>query len=318
MKCLKSLAAILLMAALVISGCAKSNGNQLTASKTSGSARSSKAAAHSHGTGPNGGVVFDLGSHHAEFVVDHNKQQVTITILGDDEKTPTRVAATGFVLTINETKTADGKTVPPMTVDMQPVDASGGKATTFVGSDRGIANVADFAGTVSGEINDKPAMGEFDEATGAGAHGHAHTPHDGVVAVLNAQPGGSAGFVELKLHDDKGDLELWLGKDREMTRPLDISADTVINVSFKDRPGKTATLAVRNNEQNEDEDGKPNLRGRKTNYFIFPGDSGQDPTWLMGKQFRSAVVVTFTADGKNYRSEEFVLVPHTHADGHTH
>src|SRR5688500_6185305 len=168
MKCLKGLAAILLMAALVISGCAKSNGSQPKASKTSGSARLSKAAAHSHGTGPNGGVVFDLGSHHAEFVVDHDKQQVTLTILGRDEKTATPVAATGFVLSINETKTANGRAVPPMTVDMQPVDARNGNAAVFVGSDRGIANVADFAGTVSGEINDKPAMGEFDEAAGAG------------------------------------------------------------------------------------------------------------------------------------------------------
>ncbi|HEX2473257.1 MAG TPA: hypothetical protein VHK01_00845 [Lacipirellulaceae bacterium] len=320
MKCLANMAAILLMAAFLVAGCSKSKDNHPTATKTSGNARSSEAAAHSHGTGPNGGIVFDLGSHHAEFLVDHDKQQVTITALGDDEKTPMPIAATGFVLSINETKTADGKTVPPMTVDMQPVDATDGKTATFVGTDPGIANVADFAGTVSGEIDNKPAMGEFDEAAGAGAHGHAHTPHDGVVAVLNAEPGGNAGFVELKLHDDKGDLELWLGKDREMTQPLDITADTVINVSFKDHPGKTANLAVRNNEQNEDEDGKPNLRRGMTNYFIFPGDSGQDPTWLMGKDFRSAVEVTFTADGKTYRSEQFVLVPHTHAEGqgHTH
>ncbi|HEY3394494.1 MAG TPA: hypothetical protein VGK58_17410 [Lacipirellulaceae bacterium] len=318
MKCFISMAAILLMAALCVAGCSKSDDNQTTATKTSRNARSSEAVAHSHGTGPNGGIVFDLGSHHAEFLVDHDEQQVTITILGDDEKTPLPIAATGFVLSINETKTADGKTVPPITVDMQPVDATDGKTATFVGTDPSIANVADFAGTVSGEIDNKPAMGQFDEAASAGAHGHAHTPHDGVVAVLNAVPGGNAGFVELKLHDDKGDLELWLGKDREMTQPLDIPADTVINVSFKDRPGKTATLAVRNNEQNEDEDGKPNLRGGETNYFIFPGDSGQDPTWLMGKDFRSAVDVSFTADGKTYRSEEFVLVPHTHADGHAH
>ena len=30
-------------------------------------------------------------------------------------------------------------------------------------------------------------------------------------------PAKAVGFVELKLHDDKGDLELWLAKDREIT-----------------------------------------------------------------------------------------------------
>ncbi len=313
MKCVISLAVILLMAVVSSPGCSKSKDSQPTAAETNRAARAPEAAAHSHGTGPSGGIVFDLGSHHAEFNVDHDKQQCTIVILGDDEKTPMPIAATGFVLSINETKTADGKAVPAMTVDMQPVDATDGKAAKYVGTDPGIANVADFAGTVSGEIDNKPAMGEFDEAAG-GAHGHAHTPHDGVIAAL----GDGAGFVELKLHDDKGDLELWLAKDREMKEPLDIPADTSINVSFKDLPGKTAALAVRNNDTNEDEDGNPNLRGGMTNYFIFPGSSGQDPTWLMGQKFRSAVVLSFNVNGKTYTSDEFVLVPHTHADGQAH
>ena len=91
------------------------------------------------------------------------KKECTILFLGDDEKTPTAVAATEFILNIHETKTADGTTVAPMTITMSPVDAADGKATTFVGTDPGIGNVADFAGTVSGEIDGKPAMGEFKE-----------------------------------------------------------------------------------------------------------------------------------------------------------
>ena len=118
---------------------------------------------HVHGRGPTGGVVMDLGSHHAEFTVNHGKKEVTIIILGDDEKTPRAVAATGFVLNIKETKTAEGKVVPPMTIMMQPVDPTDGQTAVFVGSDPGIGNVADFAGTVSGEIDGKPAMGEFKE-----------------------------------------------------------------------------------------------------------------------------------------------------------
>ena len=120
-------------------------------------------ADHTHGTGPNGGVVFDLGSHHAEFTVDHAKKECTILVLGDDEKTPTAVAATEFILTTKETKTKDGKVVPPMTIMLTPADAADGKASKFVGTDPGIGNVADFEGTVSGEIDGKPSQGEFKE-----------------------------------------------------------------------------------------------------------------------------------------------------------
>ncbi|MDZ4656088.1 MAG: hypothetical protein SH868_00775 [Bythopirellula sp.] len=268
-----------------------------------------------HGVGPNGGVVFDLGAHHVEFTVDHEKQEAKIVVLGADEKSPGFVAASEFIVVTKETRTADGKVVPALTLVLLPQDDSNGKASTFVGTDPGIANVADFAGSISGDIDGKPASGEFDEA--AGGHAHA-TPHDGVVAVLKGQSGEEVGFLELKLHDDKGDLELWIGKDRQMKEPIDLPADTKIDVSFKDLPGKSATLTVRNNEKNEDEDGNANLRNGLTNYFIFPGSSGQDASWLVGKEFKSKVEVTLTADGERYRSEEFVLIPHTHADGHAH
>lgn len=120
-------------------------------------------AGHSHGNGPNGGVVFDLGQHHVEFTVDHPKQQCTILFLGVDEKSPGPVAATEFVLAIEESKSADGTPVPAMTVQMLPQDAADGKAATFVGTDPGIGNVADFSGTVTGEIDGKPAQGSFAE-----------------------------------------------------------------------------------------------------------------------------------------------------------
>jgi len=294
-------------------GCGKSNESAPIAKPGSAPITSAEEAPHTHGAGPNGGIVFDLGAQHAEFLVDHPNQQVKVVILGGDEKTPAPIAASEFVLVTKDTKTADGTSVPAMTIVLTPTDAADGKASTFAGTDPGVANVADFAGTVTGEIEGKPASGEFDES--AGGHGHAHTPHDGIVAALN-DDSGAAGFVELKLHDDKGDLELWLAKDREITEPIDIPAESEVSISFLDLTDKTATLRVRNSQQNEDEDGKPNLRNGRTNYFIFPGDSGQEAAWLMGAQFKSAVKLTFSADGKTYTSDEFVLVPHTHADGH--
>jgi hypothetical protein len=281
-----------------------------------GTARDGLAQAdgHSHGTGPNRGVVFDLGANHAEFLVDHAKQQCQVLILDADGKAAAPIVAEELVLITKDTKTADGKGVPAMTIVLLPTDASQGKAAKFVGTDPGIANVADFAGTVTGEIDGKPASGEFDEA----AAGHPHTPHDGMVATLRNADGAAVGFVELKLHDDKGDLELWIAKDPEMTQPIDIPAKSEIEVTFLDLKDKAATLRVRNHDQNEDEDGQPNLRDGLTNYFIFPGDSGQDPSWLMGKDFASNVELSFDWNGQTYKSNEFKLVPHTHADGHGH
>lgn len=147
-----------LAAALALAGCEKKQETpQVTQSKGGGE------GGHVHGTGPNGGVVFDLGKYHAEFTVDHDKKTCTIHMLGDDEQTPTPVAATELTVHTKETKTEDGKHVPAMTIKLLPTDTKDGKATTFVGSDPGLGNVADFEGTASGIINGKPASKEFKE-----------------------------------------------------------------------------------------------------------------------------------------------------------
>ena len=50
-----------------------------------------------------------------------------------------------------------------MTIKMLPTDAKDGKAATFVGTDPGLGNVADFEGSLSGLIDGKPSQGEFKE-----------------------------------------------------------------------------------------------------------------------------------------------------------
>ena len=138
------------------------------------------------------------------------------------------------------------------------------------------------------------------------AHGHDHTPHHGIVVPLES------GFAELKLHDDKGDLELWLTRDEAGSKPLDLPLDAEISVTFPDLDQKQVSLQVRNREKNEDEDGKANLRSGKTNYFIFPGDTGADASFLLGKDFVSEAVIKVSADGKTYETAPFELRPHTH------
>ena len=118
-----------------------------------------------HGAGPNGGVIFDLGKYHAEFTVDHPAKECTVLFVTGDaaDAKPLPVAAKEFTLSIKETKTADGTVVAPMTITLLPKDEQDGKAAKFVGTDPGIGNVADFAGTVLGEIDGKPSQGEFKE-----------------------------------------------------------------------------------------------------------------------------------------------------------
>src|SRR5215213_9017970 len=107
MKCIRLTASVLMIAAMGTFGCSKPNSATPAASNASKPASDSSVKEHAHGSGPNGGVVMDLGSHHAEFTVNHGKQEVTVLVLGDDEKTPLPVAATEFVLNIKATKTAD-------------------------------------------------------------------------------------------------------------------------------------------------------------------------------------------------------------------
>ena len=158
---------LVLAATMSVAGCSQSGGTTKTAATTkttTTTADTAKKVDHDpHGKGPNGGVVFDLGKYHAEFTVDHDKKECTVLVLGKDEKTPTPVAAKELTLTTKETKTKEGKVVPPMTIKMVPKDESGGKATRFAGSDPGLGNVADFEGTVLGEIDGKPSQGEFKE-----------------------------------------------------------------------------------------------------------------------------------------------------------
>jgi len=84
----------------------------------------------------------------------------------------------------------------------------------------------------------------------------------------------------------------------------------VIKLTFPSHEGKTIKLSVRNGDKNEDEEGVENMRDSGTNYFIFPGESGQDPEWLKGEEFRGVPTMAFEVDGKSYVCDPFVLVPH--------
>lgn len=211
MKYTKWMGLGLMVAALAVTGCGDKKTDTPKAEEKKGG---SKPDVHvPHGAGPNGGEVFDLGKHHAEFTVDHDKKECTIFILSGDEKNikPMAVVATEFTLTTKETKTKAGKVVPPMTITLKPVDAKDGKASKFVGTDSGLGNVADFSGTVIGEIERKPSQGEFkeekhDEKKAMGAkddHGRAVVVAPlGKEAEVYLKPGGIYTAADIKANGD--------------------------------------------------------------------------------------------------------------------
>ena len=154
MKYAKRLGVVML--ALLLAGCSSAP------TTGGGKANKEKEDDHGHGTGPNKGVIFDLGRYHGEFTVDHEKKECAVYILGGDAKTAVAVAAKELTVYTEETKTKEGKVVPKLEIKLLPVPA-GEKASKFVGTDPGLGNVAEFAGRVVGEIDGKGAKGTFKE-----------------------------------------------------------------------------------------------------------------------------------------------------------
>lgn len=157
-----------------------------------------------------------------------------------------------------------------------------------------------------------PGVNHVHGAVGAHSHTAAseHGPNDGVLGLLMGDDQEPLGYVELKLHDDKGDLELWIARDKDITQPVDLPLSASPTVVFED--GRKARLSVRNRQQNEDEDGNGNIRGNKTNYFIYPGDTDADASWLQGASFNARAQVLFEIEGEPVATEAFTLTPHSH------
>ena len=136
-------------------------------------------------------------------------------------------------------------------------------------------------------------------------------PNGGYLHPLKAK-GEEIGQIEIKLHDDAGDLEVWLTLGQTGDATLDLPLDTIVQIDFPEMEGRTVELKVRNTEKNEDENGASTIRDGKTNYFIFPGESGSDAAWLMGKDFSTPISVTISTGETSYQAGPFDLKPHVH------
>jgi hypothetical protein len=147
---------------------------------------------------------------------------------------------------------------------------------------------------------------------------HEATPHHGVLATLADATGAVVAHAEVKLHDDKGDIEIWLYQDARGEQPYDVLLAATPELTLVDAGNRRVKLAVRDEEQNQDEDGRVNVRAGRTNYFVFPGATGADSAWLTGATFSSVASLVVESEGRKLQSVEFVLVPHAHAEGEEH
>ena len=177
--------------------------------------------------------------------------------------------------------------------------------------------VAAFAMTSCSDSPDAETESSEPKEQATDDHGHGHAPHMGVmIPFAEGQmmtPGQAhVGFAEIKLHDDKGDLELWLSKDGAGEQAMDLPLNTAVTVIFPSMNYKIVNLKIRNADKNEDEDGNGNIRNGNTNYFIFPGDSGDDASFLVGKDFAAEAIISFSVNGKVFSTKSFKLSPHTH------
>ena len=119
--------------------------------------KTAKKAGHDHGESPHGGTIFEWGKYHAEFCVDHGKKQVTVYILTEDLEKNDPIPAAKLLLSIK---------TPQFQTDLVAVPQDGdpkGKSSRFVATHDNFGKEQEFEGTVSGEIDGKPYLGDFKE-----------------------------------------------------------------------------------------------------------------------------------------------------------
>jgi hypothetical protein len=114
-----------------------------------------------HGAGPHEGTVADWGGgqYHVEFTVDHNKQQAVVYVLGGDEKTAAPIKAKDgkLLLAIKQPSFQLELTADPLAGE------TGGASSRYVGKHEKLGLVQEFAGTISGVVDDTPYNGDFKE-----------------------------------------------------------------------------------------------------------------------------------------------------------
>ena len=196
-------------------------------------------------------------------------------------------------------------TIPPNVADAQQVELLLGDLTNLI-SDLG-ADELDDASLEDLVLGLHPVIATLIDAAGM-PHIHANEgPNSGFLFPVFGVEGKQTGTIEIKLHDDAGDLEVWLKRGGYEGEPWRLPLETTLTLDFPSE-GKKVTLAVRDLERNEDESGESTIFEGVTDYFVFPAETGIDASWLMGPDFAAKVELSFAGA----TTGSFVLRPHVH------
>lgn len=152
-----------------------------------------------------------------------------------------------------------------------------------------------------------PVIAKLIEAAGM-PHIHENEgPNSGFLFPVFDVKGKQIGTTEIKLHDDAGDIEIWLKRGGYDGEPWRLPIDTVLTLEFEGLE-KKVSLAVRDRVRNEDESGATTIYEGTTDYFVFPGETQANADWLMGSEFAAKVELSIG----DATTGTFVLRPHIH------
>ena len=223
-------------------------------------------------------------------------------------------ARTGDLATVEEMRAElleTGKAITPATIPSNVADPRQTKTilADLTGLVDGLSRSTDPKSTATLVLGMHPVIEKLMDAAGM-PHIHANEgPNSGFLQPVFDSGGEQIGTAEIKLHDDAGNLEIWLTQGGYGGQPWRVNADTTLAMTFPDLE-RELTLAVRDQERNEDESGNVTILNGATNYFIFPGETGTDAAWLMGPDFaaRAELRIVDSTTGP------FILRPHVHRE----
>ncbi len=195
-------------------------------------------------------------------------------------------------------------TIPSNAADRSQVEATLGDLRSLID---GLAAEQDEEALSSLVLGMHPVIEELMKAAGM-PHVHANEgPKGGFRFPVFGADGAQVGTAEIKLHDDAGDLEVWLTRGGHGGEPWRLPVGQALTLAFPDLE-RDVTLAVRDAERNQDESGAATVVDGATDYFVFPGSTDADASWLMGAGFAAKVELRV----EEATTGSFVLRPHVH------
>ena len=222
------------------------------------------------------------------------------------------LARTGDLGAVNDLRAElieTGLAVTPSTI---PADVADPREVGIILADltslvEGLSATEDAGSTATLVLGLHPVIERLITAAGM-PHVHANEgPNQGFLQPVFDSEGTQVGTAEVKLHDDAGDLEVWLTVGGYGGDPWRLGVETTLVLEFPDLD-RTVTLAVRDRIRNEDESGASTIVDGTTSYFVFPAETGEDASWLMGTEFAARAELRL----EESTTGPFILRPHVH------